>query len=141
MSFLLWGLLGVGAYFLWWSYPGTSAPGSAPSPSPSPGSPLPYTSPTLYAAASNLGPVPQPLPSGLPYGWYWEDQSNSALILLGDSVRAIAMSPDDIPTVVFGTAVDTTANITFQVSSPSNAATGLMNGQAVTLPPSFVALA
>jgi hypothetical protein len=76
-----------------------------------------------------------PLPTGLPPNWYWQDQGNTAMIVIGDPIQAIAMSPDDVATAVYGTAVSALDNITLQVSSP---AAGLASGQQVTLPLSYV---
>ena len=68
-------------------------------------------------------------------GWYWEDQGNTSMVVIGDPIKAIAMSPDDVATAVYGTAVSALDNITMQVSQP---AAGLPSGQQVTLPLSYV---
>ena len=141
----LWLLLAGAGVAAWWLLTPSSSSPSASSTLP-PGNGGGYggpvaTSPAISYAASYMPNPNAPIPSGLPAGWYWEDQQNTGMILLGDSVRAFAMSPDDMPTIVYGTAMDTANDITFQITSATNPATGLSNGQELVLPASYVTLA
>ena len=131
-------LLFMGGAALWWllTPKGGSTSGTYPS-STYPQLPA-ATSPALSYAASYMPNPNAPIPSGLPTGWYWEDQQNSSVIMIGDGIKAIAMSPDDIPSTVYGTAIDTANDITFQITSATNPATGLANGQQMVLPVSYV---
>lgn len=70
------------------------------------------TSPQLFVASSST-PVVTPLPTGLPSGWYWEDQGNTQPIAVGQMVKAIAMSPDDIATAIYGQSTASGANVSF----------------------------
>jgi hypothetical protein len=108
------------------------------------------TSPPLFVANSSA-PVVTPLPTGLPAGWYLEDLGNTQPIAVGQAVKAIAMSPDDVASAVYGVAVASGPTVSFQSTStsapgffvpPGMAAPGVMMANppvsTFTLPLSYV---
>jgi hypothetical protein len=130
---LLWLLAGVAGYVAYELFvaPSSSSPSGA---QPGGGATSP---PISYAGGSTLRPV-QPLPSGLPAGWYWEDQQNQAVPYVGQMINAIAMTPDDIASTVYGNATAVGGNVTFRIAQVIDPGTGLVVGQMMTLPLSYV---
>lgn len=101
--------------------------------------------PAISVASSNSpAPVPVPVAStGLAPGYYWEDQGNTQTPAFASSIKAIAMSPDDVATAVYGTVIvpiSPGGNTTFGVTA-SDAGPGVSFAQIITLPLSYVTAA
>lgn len=102
------------------------------------------SSPTISVASGSSPSIPGPLLSGLASGYYWEDQGNMLTPGFAGSVKAIAMSPDDVASAVYGSVIlpmSPSGNTTFIVTSADDPNAGLSLGQSVTLPVSYVAAA
>jgi hypothetical protein len=92
------------------------------------------------SVASGSSPTVTPLPTGLANGYYWEDQGNMLTPGFASSVKAIAMSPDDVATAVYGSVfvpMSPGGNVTF-IATSGGAGTGVTFGQTITLPLSYV---
>jgi hypothetical protein len=105
--------------------------------------PLGATSPNLSYAASTgpqaQVPITQVPTIGLAPGYYWEGQGTVESPPFGSSIEAIAMSPDDVASAVYGTVISgANSNVTFLVTSYGDPSTGLSLAQEVTLPLSYV---
>lgn len=117
------GLTGIIGYYLWKSQ--------------QPSSPA-------ISVASGSSPTVTSLPTGLATGFYWEDQGNTLTPGFASSVKAIAMSPDDVASTVSGSVfvpMSPAGNVTFIVTSASDPNAGLSFGQSITLPLSYVTAA
>jgi hypothetical protein len=101
------------------------------------------TSPSI-SVADTVGPTaPTPITMiptiGLASGYYWESLGTTQSPSFGSSIEAIAMSPDDVASAVYGNVISGAgSNVTFLVTSYGDTNSGLSIAQEITLPVSFV---
>lgn len=134
------GLMGLVGYLIWnASQQAAQLASGADATAPGTGA---ATSPTISVAATEgpVAPVQTMIPTiGLGPGYYWESQGTTQSPTFGSPVEAIAMSPDDVASAVYGNVISGAgSNVTFLVTSYGDPNSGLSLAQEITLPISYV---